>query len=133
MGWMKILYEKFKPYFGIIVIGFIAYSVVSGILGTHRQDEYTRTLKSTIGNLKLVSDELGGVISNVSSLEEGISGLTETTRDLRELGTELRDTSNRLEKSILELGDESTESGLKADRLYRISRELAKRESENSE
>ena len=132
MDWIRTWYEKIKPFFGIILLGFLVYAVVTGVLGRNRQDEYARTLESTVRDLGVVSNELGGVVSDISELKGGIEGIAGTARDLRELGSELRSTSDRLETAILDLGDQSTEAGLKADRLYRISREIAAREQEDT-
>lgn len=133
MAWIRSLYEKIKPYLWIPILLFVGYTMVSDIMGANRFDEQQRAFERTIDDLKLVRGELRDGLSDVSDIKEGVAGVAETARDLRDLGAELRGTSDRLDSIILGLGDSSTESGLYADRLYRISRELAEREQETEE
>jgi len=133
MEWIRICYEKIKPFLIPAVLVLIVFIMVRDIVGSNRYDEQQRAFQRTVESLDLVSSELGGIVSDISELTSGISDLKGTSDLLKSGIDDLSATSERLETSILSLGDTSTESGLNADRLYRISRELAKRESETTE
>jgi hypothetical protein len=133
MGLIRIWYEQIKPIIIFVIVGISVWLVVANIMESHRVNDIAGTLERVDGDLVAANKLIGSVISDFSGIEEGIVRIEATSDHLQKLERDLELTSDRLEKAILGLGDTSTESGILADRLYRISRELAGRGEKDSQ
>lgn len=130
---MKNLYEKIKPYLFIALLGLGIWSFTGNILGSRIANDNRRSFERLNANFTSLEGDINGILSDVSDIAEGISGIKGTSEEFERIQLDLEKSIVRLEQSILAVGDESTESGILADRLYRISRELGKRYETNTE
>lgn len=127
MDWMRNLYEKVKPYWWIPVAVCVCWLMVSDILQFTNRNVDTGTVERLLESQREVSGHIDDLISGLSSVEGRLDGIGDTVSNLQRLQSELAETTERIESRSFAIGDSSTESGIVADRLYRVNRELAKR------
>lgn len=127
MEWIRNLYEKVKPFIGIILIGLLIAIGIGTIRNARGINEYRATTERIVDSLVETRGYLGEVISGLSDLEAGHDEVIGTVRDLQRISSDIVITVNAIEERSLAIGDTSTESGIVADRLYRVNRELAER------
>lgn len=121
------LYEKIKPYLSFALAICIVWLVVSNILGTHQRHDDRATLAGVVESQLESREYIRSVISDLSLIEEGVAGIEESVDELRLISDRIGISVSALEEASLRSGDESTESGILADRLFRVNRELAER------
>jgi len=131
MDSIRSLYEKVKPYWRIPVVIMLIFIVVSNFVGGSKGHDYEGTVERLVESQRETNRHLGDIVSGLSTLETGLAGLGDTVSDLQRLQLELTETTNRIELRSFAIGDSSLESGIVADRLYRVNRELAKRLEED--
>lgn len=127
MDWIRSLYEKIKPFGWLAVMLLVCASLVTNIMGARRGNDNRATIERIYETVDDARRSIGDLLSDLSDVQGGIDGLEESVDELRRVQDELGSTVSRIEEASLLSGDQSTESGILADRLYRVNRELAER------
>lgn len=121
------LYEKIKPYISLALAVCVIWLVVSNILGTRQRNDDKATVAGIVESQLESREYIRSVVSDLSLIKEGVTGIEESVDELRLISDGIGVSVSALEDASLRSGDESTESGILADRLFRVNRELRER------